>query len=406
MKNKIHSLMFVLLTVSLMAVACAPVPAPVQPRPQGSTQSVPASQTAGPPAAAGVASPTAANDAPHVDVLDVTHLALGDGKVSSSPQRGYVFSCMTRFNGHGAQGTGAWINGDGTWDLTKKPTVDGSVTWPNSFSITLDGGQRLFSSNDLPDHPSGDFPIGPGDDAYSLDRNPNSIQPQAIQFSVPAHPALAAQPTCVGGEVGILLSGVLIFSAFDAEGHDAPAHELQDECGGHPQEGGYYHYHDLSPCIPDHATGPSALLGYALDGFGIYGPYGADGRELTDADLDECHGLTSEVEWDGQPVVMYHYVATREFPYVVGCFRGTPSVRPLAAPGGGQQNGQPPGQPQGGQAGGGPPLEAINACANLARNAACSFNAPNGQAVGGTCQTPPGSTQLACVPAGGPPTGP
>jgi hypothetical protein len=28
--------------------------------------------------------------------------------------------------------------------------------------------------------------------------------------------------------------------------------------------------------------------------------------------------------WDGKLVTMYHYVATREFPYVMGCFKGTP----------------------------------------------------------------------------------
>jgi hypothetical protein len=173
----------------------------------------------------------------------------------------------------------------------------------------------------------------------------------------------------------------------------------------------------LSKCIQDNATGQSALLGYAFDGFGIYGPYGADGKELTNADLDECHGITSEVEWNGQKVVMYHYVATREFPYVIGCFRGTPSVRAVTARGGGQgPNGQqqPGSQPQGGsQQGGGqgpqggqPPLQAINACANLIQNAACSFSTPNGQTISGTCQTPPQVSQLVCVPAGGPPAGP
>jgi len=309
---------------------------------------------------------------------------------------------MTQFNGGGAQGTGSWINGDGTWDLTKKISVDGSVTWPHSFTITLQGnGQRLFSSNDLPDHPTGNYPISSSDDAYQVDRNPNSIQGQSIQFSIPANPTVAAQPTCVGGEVGILLSGVLLFSSFDAEGRDAVAHEAQDQCDGHPQEGGYYHYHSLSPCIPDTSTGQSALMGYAFDGFGIYGPYGTDGRELTNTDLDECHGVTSEVEWDGQKVVMYHYVATREFPYVVGCFRGTPSVTALTSPNGASGQ-QPGGQgPQGGN-GGQPPQEAINACVNLSQNAACTINMPNGQ-VNGTCNLPPNSSQLACMPASGPP---
>ena len=48
---------------------------------------------------------------------------------------------------------------------------------------------------------------------------------------------------------------------------------------------------------------------------------------LTDADLDKCHGHTHEIDWDGQKVVMYHYHATWEVPYTVGCYRGTPVVK-------------------------------------------------------------------------------
>jgi hypothetical protein len=119
-------------------------------------------------------------------------------------------------------------------------------------------------------------------------------------------------------------------------------------------------------------------MGYAFDGFGIYGFYGEDGREITNADLDECHGHSHLIEWDGQTGEMYHYHATREFPYVVGCFRGTPSVRALTAENGGQgnnqQGGEQPPDPQGGA--GQPPQEAINACINVSQGTACSFTTP------------------------------
>ena len=67
----------------------------------------------------------------------------------------------------------------------------------------------------------------------------------------------------------------------------------------------------------------SPLLGYALDGFGIYGPLGADGKPITNAQLDECHGMTSEVMFNGKKQNIYHYVLNNEYPYSVGCFRGT-----------------------------------------------------------------------------------
>jgi len=381
-------------------------------------------------------STTVNSNAPHTSDVDLTHLELGDGKYSTSPQLGYVYSCMTSFNGGGAQGTGDWINGDGTWDATKKAVVDGSVLWPSSFNITIQGDQRVFTGNDLPDHTTGTFPISSSDDAYAIDRNPNSIQEQSISFSIPANPTAAAQPNCVGGEVGIMLSGSLVFNAFDAEGRDAVAHEVQDECDGHPQAGGFYHYHSLSDCIEDTSSGHSSLVGYAFDGYGIYGYYGEDGSEVTNEDLDACHGHTHVVEWEGQMVEMYHYHATHEFPYTVSCFHGTASVRGVSVgegghqPGGqgapqGQQGqpangGQQPGQPntggqtqqlqpviggqsqqQGQQQGGSgqPPQQAIDACASSTVNATCSINTPNGT-LSGTCQTI--QNQLACVPAGGP----
>jgi hypothetical protein len=352
------------------------------------------------------------SDAEHHSDVDLTRLEVGDGKYTTSPQVGYVYTCQTNFNfnGTGGQGaTGNWLNGDGTWDATKKAVVDGSVTWPSSFTVSLQGDQRVLTGNDLPDHATGNFPISSSDDAYTYDRNPNSIKEQSITLSLPVNPTAAARPNCIGGEVGIMLSGVVLFNAFDAQANDAPVHEVQDACDGHPQVSGFYHYHNLSDCIEDNATGHSALMGYAFDGYGIYGYYGEDGSEMTNEDLDECHGHTHAIEWDGQMVEMFHYHATHAFPYVVGCFHGTAAVRALSA-GGGQGGGGPQveqaqpsqGQPAGGANGQQPPQEAFDACVNLLANASCSVSTPNGS-ISGTCQAPPNSSQLACVPAGGPP---
>ncbi len=388
---------------SIVLSACLGTP------PQGNApvlnvdQVVPVQDSIQPVAATTTESNQNLGDTPHHSDVDLTHLEVGDGKYSTSPQAGYVYSCMTTFNGGGAQGTGNWMNGDGTWDATKKAVIDGSVTWPGSFTLSIQGNQRVFTGNDLPNHPTGTFPVSASDDAYAVDRNPNSIREQSITLSLPVNPTASAQPNCVGGEVGIMLSGVVIFSAFDAEGRDAVAHEVQDNCDGHPQRTGFYHYHSLSDCIVDTSTsGHSSLVGYAFDGYGIFGYYGEDGAEVTNEDLDQCHGHTHVIEWDGQMVEMYHYHATHEFPYVVGCFHGTPAVRALSGEGG-QGAGQQGQQPTQGQ--GLPPQEAINACTNLTQGAACSFSTPNGT-VNGTCGTPPNTSQLTCMPAGGPQTNP
>lgn len=62
----------------------------------------------------------------------------------------------------------------------------------------------------------------------------------------------------------------------------------------------------------------------ALDGYGLYVDRDADGNLLTNDDLDECHGRSSAVMWDGKATTMYHYVVTREYPYTLGCYHGMP----------------------------------------------------------------------------------
>jgi YHYH protein len=265
---------------------------------------------------------------------DGTHsLPLGDGKISTAPKAGFVMACNTSFRGGGgAHRTGDWIK-DGRWFPAAKPQVEGSVQWPNAaISVTLEGSgdsaQRVVRANNLPTHASGEFPIRPGSKAHNYDRNPHYITQLTVLLRLPAQPSLAAQPACVPmGMIGFALSGVAIFNAFDLAGRDAPAYEIQDACNGHPERNGSYHYHDYSSCLPDapgNARQHSALMGYMLDGFGIYGLKGENGQELTNADLDECHGHTHAVEIDGKTVTAYHYHFTREYPYTIGCFKGTP----------------------------------------------------------------------------------
>jgi hypothetical protein len=122
---------------------------------------------------------------------------------------------------------------------------------------------------------------------------------------------------------------------FDGGGRDAVATEVQDDCEGHPQAGGYYHYHGPSSCVEEiEARAPdgehSDLQGYAFGIFGVYGVYGEDGVLLSTADLDECHGHTHEIGWDGETVETYHYHFTPDFPYTVSCYRADPQVQSLS----------------------------------------------------------------------------
>jgi hypothetical protein len=302
-------------------------------------------------------------------------LPLGDGKVSSGPKVGYVFSCQQRFNPNapGAQASGDWL-GKTTWNPEKKPYVRGSVSWPSAITIQVEGSERVVRANNLPSHPTGIFPIQRDDPAYQYDRNPGRITEQDIVLKLPAVPSAAAKPSCVPmGMVGFSTTNVAIFNALDARGDDAPAHEIQDKCGGHPQQTGQYHYHNLSPCLEDarsQSGGHSDLVAYAADGFGLFGKYGANGKQVTNADLDGCHGHSHTIEWDGTAQNIYHYHMTEAYPYTVGCFKGTPVSLPDTGMGlqGGQQQRPAPGQ--GGQRGqgggqGGPQQALATAAAEL-----------------------------------------
>jgi YHYH protein len=262
------------------------------------------------------------------DPLDIKRLPLGDGRISSVPKKDYVMSCENRFDGGGAFRDGDWIHSDGTWDSTAKVEVSGDVAWNGKYEIKIENGKRKLIGNGLPNHHTGIFPIQQNDDAFKYDRNPNSINETKTGLDLPLIPQIATKPTCVSmGMIGVMKSGVAVFNALDGEGRDAVAHEIQDKCDGHPQQEGHYHYHNLSKCLEEKQSKKhSELVGYALDGFGIFGLYSENGKELTNNDLDECHGHTHEILWDDKMVNMYHYHATREYPYTIGCFKGNPIV--------------------------------------------------------------------------------
>jgi hypothetical protein len=155
--------------------------------------------------------------------------------------------------------------------------------------------------------------------------------------------------------------------------------------------------------------GIKTVIGYALDGFPITGPVVAPGKFLTTGNLDECHGITSEILEDAKPKLTYHYVMTQDFPYSVSCFRGKPTrIGPSNPPprqgmmgqdrqqqnmmGGMQGQESPQGGPRR------PPPESLAACNGATDGATCSFNSPHGDAIRGTCHAPPGRP-LGCVPS-------
>lgn len=238
-----------------------------------------------------------------------------------------------------------WVSGT-TIDLSKVAYVQGSVSWQSQFSMSITSAGRVITGNGLPNHPTGQFPVDSSTAAYTyysqLPAQGYSsaaeipIAPYDINITLPTNPTPNATPTCVSS----IFLGVVSQTGGAWHAEIAPDSQLKlhdpltalplDECFGHPYNT-QYHYHAYSwKCFPDQGdpSQHSPLFGYAIDGFGVYGPRGENGVPVTNADLDECHGHTHPIEWDGVTVNMYHYHLNTEYPYSIGCFRGTPITLP------------------------------------------------------------------------------
>lgn len=247
--------------------------------------------------------------------------------------------------------------------------------------IELHGEARVIEGNGIPSHTMGRFPNA---------RNPNRVAAQSYRFSVPARPTLAEKLTAIEqGPIGIAVNGVL-FDPGTAEfwqrdrrsgwRYEALSGEIDlglDDSNAHVQPNGAYHYHGLPIGLIEEldAAGQLVLLGWAADGFPIYGnlghsdpedaaselvelqpsfrlkqgnrpdgPGGAyDGTFVEDweyveglGDLDACNGrfgVTPEF-----PEGSYHYVLTDTFPFIPRQLHGTPdaSFRRRGPPPGGR----------------------------------------------------------------------
>jgi len=203
--------------------------------------------------------------------------------------------------------------------------------WAPNVSVTSRSGSVVISSDGLP---STTFWTRPSEYAVP---DPGVVVPDAATAQVAADPTtsspitltVAAVPTwsttttpTAGGAIGILLSGAALFDPYEGDGttvalasnftitdaHGDPV-SFVDGCNGHPSPTGEYHYHGLPTCITDvvdGSTGPSHILGVALDGYPIYGDRDIHGDPVPTSALDACNGIYSPTP--EFPSGIYHYV--------------------------------------------------------------------------------------------------
>jgi hypothetical protein len=280
-----------------------------------------------------------------------------------NPAIGYIPNSPLPANTQFAQSTYSWVDqSNNTIVIATIPYVSGAVYAADidpagyNFTQTETTGTntlgvpnvpyRYFKGNGLPSFAMGKFPVQPGTAAYSYYNalpGGSVTYPTADLIPVKAYNLESYIPkvpvenpkdnnnNVIPGPISSLITGVALTGtvwhielANSATSWYNPTSALPvDQCWGHPYNN-QYHLHGYSwKCFPNQGnSGPSPLFGYALDGYGIYGPRGEDGQMITNAQLDQCHGHTASVMWDGKMTNLYHYHLNREYPYSVGCFHG------------------------------------------------------------------------------------
>ncbi len=176
-------------------------------------------------------------------------------------------------------------NGLATYDLGS-----GTVTMSDSsdvLEVCYDNNYVYVRSEGLAGYEMGPFPS-----------NPNTPTAQDFVWRITRNPVeetgtKTAEPTV--GALGVAVNGVALYGKGDARSYDPMSNSnsgmgagiwnadawvsegstMDANGNGHPQQQGQYHYHaNPSALYSDPSTAHSPIIGWAMDGFPIYGPFG------------------------------------------------------------------------------------------------------------------------------------
>ena len=220
----------------------------------------------------------------------------------------------------------------------------------SEVSVECSNGQAQLSGDTYPDHELLNGIVA---------TNEQTVVP-AVDYTspIPLAPVLTDEAKTRDAALAVAVNGVPIYdytgggemsqddlAHYQAQ-HDTVATQQLDICGGHAGRGDDYHYHATPTCMIEMMpnAGPDAIIGWAFDGFPIYGDLNPDGSPIAEGALDICNGQEDET-------FGYRYHATEEAPYIIQCIMGEvgdmaelPRVSPLAGANGGRgaEAGRPP----------------------------------------------------------------
>ena len=216
-------------------------------------------------------------------------------------------------------------------------------------TVTCSESQALITSDTYPDHELMTGIVG---------TNEQLPVPADYTAPLPLKPSLGTSPLTRDAALGVAVNGVPIYD-YTGGGemsekdlyhhqtqHDTLLTQQLDVCGGHAGRDDDYHYHVKPTCMIEQMAnaGDDAIIGWAFDGFPIYGDNNPDGTPIAVGVLDVCNGQLDDT-------FGYRYHTSQEAPYIVQCLMGNvenarslPRVPPLSpADGGrGREAGKPP----------------------------------------------------------------
>lgn len=164
-----------------------------------------------------------------------------------------------------------------SWKINSNGAVGYNDIPSNVQQVQYSDDNVYISATCIPDYSIGPWPGDPNipvnkNFVFKITRKPQQNTGSPVQTPL--------------GHTGIWSNGVSIFNAKDGMTYnnagiwhqDALFYEGTsfDDCLGHPAPGGEYHHHVNPTCLYDDADSlnHSPIIGYAFDGFPVYGAYG------------------------------------------------------------------------------------------------------------------------------------
>ncbi len=232
-------------------------------------------------------------------------------------------------------------------------TIAESVTnagFNASVDVTCDEAHAFVRSDTFPNHEMMTGIVGTNE----------QVPVPAIDYvtPIPLVPTPAATLTTRDAALGVAVNGVPMYD-YTAGGElsqadlsiyqdrlDTITTGQLDNCGGHAGRGDDYHYHARPNCMIDQMAnaGDDAILGWAFDGYPIYGNNNPDGTTIGEDTLGTCNEQV-----DDRFGVRYH--TSDSWPYTLQCLVGEVGTDPNALPrvpplrgvsGGDRPSGTPP----------------------------------------------------------------